>query len=196
MEKRQDRNFSYAYRVQPSICTAKKYAAMKLSLSKILEKNEYAQYGQRKTNNVDNRKGNDICCAMQRRMKNTCIHPRQFRETLETRCGTYNTCRTLSGDINFVVTECVFLPQWVQYLCLGKSQVAFYNCGAVPKLLRDITAVSLFSHGYGPCVLLKTTRFKRRHVNLLAIILKLYGECKLYDIALCTSNMIYSNDIS
>jgi len=38
----------------------------------------------------------------------TRIHPQQFRKTFEMYRGT-----SLSGDINFEITECIFLPQRV-----------------------------------------------------------------------------------
>lgn len=127
-----------------------------------------------------------IHVAIQRRMKNACIHPQQFRETLAE-----HTCRTLNGDINFVVTECVFLPQRESGTFVPES-LKFFHFIIVARFQSYFEAVFLFSLDCGPCVLCKTTRFKRRsqHANLFAIILKLYSGRKLYDIVLRTSNDI------
>lgn len=102
-----------------------------------------------------------------------------------------HTCRTLNGDINFVVTECVFLPQRESGTFVPES-LKFFHFIIVARFQSYFEAVFLFSLDCGPRVLCKTTRFKRRswHANLFAIILKLYSGRKLYDIVLRTSNDI------
>ena len=94
--------------LQSSIYTIQNILRTIQSLLKILKK-KWAWYGQRsKMNNVDNEKGDDTPQCNDGWKRRAFIHGNFERCS---RCIAKHTCRMLSGDINFVVTEWVFLPQ-------------------------------------------------------------------------------------